>query len=296
MMRSRSLISSILILACITGCADPAETEARGVEELARHRDDRLLLAIPKGLRLVSSEDRGAYVDSGPLLQIPMPTTFDRDFTTEEVVGSSILESFDAQLRAAGASVVSRRCNISIRQQTWMWSARSEGDDVSVSVALSPTGPGAPVHMRLSVQRSTEEPDRGLDDCLTRELPADAFTSPWKDRPRSREELCDVLDDDVRRKVFGERSQFKATACSASGRRGRARTWVQVGDARAQSLAQLLDNVLPGTDPNAARFEDLTGLTKFIVLPRLRSGALVVSSDRVDVVRTAADAIERADR
>ena len=295
-MRGRSLISSILILACMTACADPAKTEARGVQELARHRDDRLLLAIPKELRLVSSEDSGAYVDTGPLLQIPMPTTFDRDFTTEGVVRSSMLDSFDARLSAAGARVVSRRCKLSTRQQTWTWSARSEGDDVSVYVALSPRGPGAPVHMRLSVQRSIEEPDRGLADCLTRELPADVFTSPWKDTPRSPEELCGVLDDDVRRTVFGERSKFKATACSASGRRGRARTWIQVGDARAQSLAELLDNVLPGTDPDAARFEDFTGLTKFIVLPRLRSGALVVSSDRVDAVRAAADAIERADR
>ena len=105
-----------------------------------------------------------------------------------------------------------------------------------------------------------------------------------------------LISPSVRRAAFDGATKLKETACSVTGRRGSHRSWVQVADLRDRSLAKLLDTVSPGTDPAALRFEDLGDLTKWIVLPKLHSGALAVSSDRIDVLYAAADAIETSDR
>ena len=293
--RHRVAMLLLVLVTTTAGCADANKTLARGREELARHTDDPLLDAVPPGLQLVQSEQHGAEVDSG-LFHVVFPTTFARTFATTGLDPTAVLDAFDGALGAHGATAVAGQCSISVPAQLRTWAAQSAGDHLTLTVTVTPRDSVAPVREELVVKRSSDTRVRGLADCLTRKLPASAYTAAWAGRPRTHEELCGLLGPSVRRAAFDGATKLKGTACSVTGRRGSHRSWVQVADVRERSLAQLLDNVSPGTDPAAPRFEDLGDLTKWIVLPHLRSGALVVSSDRIDVLRAAADAIETADR
>ena len=289
------MLLMLVLVASTAGCADANKTLARGQEELARHADDPLLDAVPPGLQLIQSEQHGAEVDSG-LFHAVSPTTFGRTFATPGLDTTAVLDAFGDALGARGANAVAGQCSISVPAQSRTWAAQSAGDHLTLTVTVTPRDTDAPVREELVVQRSSNARVRGLADCLTRKLPASAYTSPWAGRARTHPELCGLLSSSVRRAAFDGATKLKETACSVTGRRGSHRSWVQVADLRDRSLAQLLDTVSPGTDPAAPRFEGLGDPTKWIVLPQLRSGALAVSSDRIDVLRAAADAIETTDR
>jgi hypothetical protein len=288
----RAVVTLVTALSvAVVGCADPQETARRGQEELVRHRDDPLLSVSVPGLRVVSSSSTAAYVDQGPIFKVPFSTEFVRRFAPFGVDAERGFELLKFAVGQSGARFASSACSVRQRGQEALFSASSKGDDTTVAVVFTPDNVGAPLELHLRVASTGRSSSTGMADCLRRQLGPGAFVSAYADRPRSDIELCALLTEDVRRSVFdGQIGSASKVGCTMKGSNNGRRAFVQMGDLRTTPLVDLLDRASPGTDPNAVRIDSGSG-PWWTDLPRLRTGALRVTSDSQAVLDAVVEAI-----
>ena len=290
--RPRRVATSCIALAGLmaigsAGCADPVKTSQRGAQELEAHRADPLLAVVPAGLTRVSSSERAAHVDSG-LFHPVFPTTFVRTYTASSP-GEDVLRAYDAVLAAAGARLVSSSCLVAIPSEEHVYGASSSGDQLTIRVVVAPSDTMAPVRYQVEVAKALPSPARGLRDCLhVRLAPSDY--RPAYSGPRSDVELCALVPESLRRQIFdGALGTQRPGACVIKGRRGGRPVYLRLVDQRTSSIADLLGDVPPDTDPLATRIDSTSGAAVAAMLPRLTSGALTVESND----RTALDLVVR---
>ena len=276
-----------------SGCADPVKTAARGARELERHQQDALLDVQPIGLVAVSSTATAAYVDNVFGLRLAVPTTFTRSFNRSLSNASTslgdLLPAFDAALKAAGATLLATHCLISVPMMEQIYGAVSLGDPVRITVSVHVSDTTAPISYQLAVTDAMPGRTSGLRNCLDLRLAPGAYLSPWASTPRTSAEVCALVPATVWRELLGTDSTKPSSTCTITGKRAGHKVWVQLVDQRSVSLAHLLDTAPADTDPNALRIESSIGDTTYIVLPRLRIGAVRVDSNDRAVAGLVAD-------
>lgn len=286
-----------VVLALVTlstlavGCADPQETMARGQAELERHQDDPLLsLGVP-GLQQVDERSEGAYVDQSPMgFHLTQSTVFVRTFALVGITAEQGFAALDAAVRRSGATLVASTCSISVPMAQNVYSTTSLGDHERISISVRPSDTQRPITFELAITKASGADATGLRNCLGRRLDASAYVSAFAGRPRTADELCGLLTDDIRRAAFdGDPGRQPKPACIIKGKRHGRRVYVQLWDARELSLARLLDDVAPDADPGADRIARHSGPYHSVLLPRLSTGAVRVDSDDPDVADTVAD-------
>ena len=279
------VLAAVTLSTLAVGCADPQETLARGQAELERHQDDPLLSLSVPGLQQVDERSEGAYVDQSPMgFHLTQSTAFVRTFAVIGITAEQGFAALDAAVRRSGATLVASTCSISVPMAQNVYTATALGDDERISISVRPSDTQRPITFELAITKASSAQATGLRDCLHRRLEPSAYVSAFAGRPRTVDELCGLLTDDIRRAAFdGNPGRQPKPACIIKGKRRGHKVYIQLWDAREQSLAGLLDSAAPDTDPDADRIARDSSGSHGVLLPRLSTGALRVDSDDRDV-------------
>lgn len=297
----RSALASLGAILALTACVNPEKTAKRGAEELARHRDDPLLVSPIPGLRLISSSDSAASaIENDPIFPSSFPTTFTRTFEMAGFTPEQLFAAYQEHLERSSLALVSVNCRVSDRNESRVWSGPSRGDDVRATVSVSPMtrqlGFTLGVSKRSGNQpsvnkRSVEKNSVGLRNCLTVDLPAPAY-SPRYSTPRTTDELCRVVVTALVGATPTSAAESGAGTCTLRlPRDSSAEVRIFVEDLRTSSLVQLLDGAPPETKPSAAFFRTSTPAWCSITLMTLAEGALRLSANNETVCREFGDSV-----
>ncbi len=279
-----AVLAAVISAMLTVGCADPHKTAARGRAELERHKNDPLINIDVPGLRQVDERSEGAYVDQSPMgFHLAQSTVFVRTFAVSGITAEQGFAALDAAVRGRGASLVASTCTITEPRMQNEYFATALGDRERVTVSVRPSDTQRPITFEVAITRAPmaqEVQSTGLRDCLHRRLEPSAYVSAFAGRPRTVVELCDLLTDDMRRAAFDSHpGRQTKSACIIKGKHGGRGVYVQLWDVRDQSLARLLDDVAPDTDPGTDRITWSSSRYHRVLLPRLTTGALLVDSD-----------------